>query len=87
MRDKLTLSDLMQELIHLDEQLTDAQHTIDIQVETIDSLQAEIERLKANFDDLQEKYAQSESDRLDALAKIERLHQLIERQHPLPESN
>ena len=79
MRDKLTLSDLMQELIHLDEQLTDAQHTIDIQVETIDSLQAEIERLKANFDDLQEKYAQSESDRLDALAKIERLHAQLEK--------
>ena len=48
MRDKLTLSDLMPELLHLDEQLTDAQHTIDIQVETIDSLQAEIERLKAD---------------------------------------
>ena len=47
-RDKLTLSDLMQENIHLDEQLTDAQHTIDIQVETIDSLQAEIEQLKAD---------------------------------------
>ena len=45
-RDKLTLSDVMQENIHLDEQLTNAQHMIDIQVETIDSLQAEIERLR-----------------------------------------
>ena len=79
MRDKLTLNDLMQENIHLDEQLTIFIHTIDIQVETIDSLQAEIERLKANFDDLQEKYAQSESDRLDALAKIERLHAQLEK--------
>ena len=40
----------------------------------IRNLEAEIERLKADLDDLQEKYAQSESDRLDALAKIERLH-------------
>ena len=79
MRDKLTLNDLMQENIHLDEQLTIFIHTIDIQVEAIDALQAEIEQLKANFDDLQEKYAQSESDRLDALAKIERLHAQLEK--------
>ena len=45
-RDKLTLSDVMQENIHLDEQLTNAQHMIDIQVEIINSLQTEIERLR-----------------------------------------
>ena len=45
----------------------------------LDAAQAEIERLRANFDDLQEKYAQSESDRLDALAKLERLHAQLER--------
>jgi len=47
-------------------------------------LQAEIERLQIDLDELQEKYAQSEADRLDALAKLERLHQIIERQPPLP---
>ena len=53
--------------------------------ERVDQRRAEIERLKAVLDDLQEKYAQSESDRLDAELKLERLHQLIERQHPVPE--
>lgn len=50
-RDKLTLSEMLQENIHLDEQLTDAQHTIGMQVETIVSLQAEIERLNTTIND------------------------------------
>lgn len=55
--------------------------------EIIRKQQKEINWLRANFEDLNEKYAQSESDRLDAEAKLERLHQLIERQHPAPENN
>ena len=51
----------------------------------IRNLEAEIERLKADLDDLTEKYTQSEADRLDAEAKLERLHQLIEQQHETTE--
>lgn len=47
--------------------------------EIIRKQQKEIDWLRANFEDLNEKYAQSESDRLDALAKIERLHNQLEK--------